>query len=677
MAKKIKIAIITLLIFLVCLVAFLLFYTYKSDLKTLKSDEQLLKIYEGNYSDSDNYFIKAITMPFSFMVNGLPVIYEDTVYKNSSSSSSTYDSPFLSIDDATSSSVDSVSGSSSSKDYSTTNIQVENVDEADIIKTDGNYIYSISDNKVIITNVVNPQDIKIESTISPIENSIPEDLILYKNELIVISDKNSNSSSSYSYSYSYNSNTIVQVYNIENKAKPTLAKSYELYQPYYTSRCINNELYIISSGTLRKKDNKIIRTYKENNSTQEIALENFKYLKDVQTKKQTIIATLDLDNVSSNVNISSYLIDISNAYVSENSIYLLNQKYERDGDIPPLKAMFGLKGIFGLFDYDSDETSSGYTTKIYKFDILKDGTVTYNTKNKILGKTINQYSLDEQNGHLRVALYDDNGSRVAIFDENLNQIGLSNYVAQGEKMYSSRFMGNKAYFVTYRTMDPLFVIDLSNESQPEILGELHIPGYSTYLHPYDENHLIGIGMETEEIVNRNSTGKVTSTSSRIIGMKMALFDVTDVNQPIQLSQTVIGDRRTTSAILTNPKALLFSKEKQLIAIPVNNYSEDFEVSSSGDSYSSVINSYKSYSNPRIAEGYFVYKLNLQDGFKLKGTITHETSSDNKSLYYSYNPSKLLRGLYINNNLYTVSETAVKVNNLDTLELVDEIKIKSK
>lgn len=675
MAKKIKIAIITLLIFLVCLVAFLLFYTYKSDLKTLKSDEQLLKIYEGNYSDSDNYFIKAITMPFSFMVNGLPVIYEDTVYKNSSSSSSTYDSPFLSIDDATSSSVDSVSGSSSSKDYSTTNIQVENVDEADIIKTDGNYIYSISDNKVIITNVVNPQDIKIESTISPIENSIPEDLILYKNELIVISDKNSNSSSSYS--YSYNSNTIVQVYNIENKAKPTLAKSYELYQPYYTSRCINNELYIISSGTLRKKDNKIIRTYKENNSTQEIALENFKYLKDVQTKKQTIIATLDLDNVSSNVNISSYLIDISNAYVSENSIYLLNQKYERDGDIPPLKAMFGLKGIFGLFDYDSDETSSGYTTKIYKFDILKDGTVTYNTKNKILGKTINQYSLDEQNGHLRVALYDDNGSRVAIFDENLNQIGLSNYVAQGEKMYSSRFMGNKAYFVTYRTMDPLFVIDLSNESQPEILGELHIPGYSTYLHPYDENHLIGIGMETEEIVNRNSTGKVTSTSSRIIGMKMALFDVTDVNQPIQLSQTVIGDRRTTSAILTNPKALLFSKEKQLIAIPVNNYSEDFEVSSSGDSYSSVINSYKSYSNPRIAEGYFVYKLNLQDGFKLKGTITHETSSDNNSLYYSYNPSKLLRGLYINNNLYTVSETAVKVNNLDTLELVDEIKIKSK
>ena len=81
-------------------------------------------------------------------------------------------------------------------------------------------------------------------------------------------------------------------------------------------------------------------------------------------------------------------------------------------------------------------------------------------------------------------------------------------------MYSSRFMGNKAYLVTYKTVDPLFVIDLSNETKPTVLGELHIPGYSTYLHPYDENHLIGIGMETEEIVNKNSIGKVTSTTSK-------------------------------------------------------------------------------------------------------------------------------------------------------------------
>ena len=115
-----------------------------------------------------------------------------------------------------------------------------------------------------------------------------------------------------------------------------------------------------------------------------------------------------------------------------------------------------------------------------------------------------------------------------------------------------------AYLVTYRTIDPLFVIDLSDERNPKVLGELKIPGYSTYLHPYDETHLIGIGMETEETINRNSYGTVVSTSATIVGMKMALFDISNVNNPKQISSVLIGDRRTTSAILTNPKALLFS-----------------------------------------------------------------------------------------------------------------------
>ena len=280
----------------------------------------------------------------------------------------------------------------------------------------------------------------------------------------------------------------------------------------------------------------------------------------------------------------------------------------------------------------------------------------------------------KKNGHLRIALYDGNGSRIEVFDENLKQIGTSNNVAKGETMYSSRFIGDKVYFVTYKTMDPLFVMDLSDETNIKVLGELHIPGYSTYLHPYDENHLIGIGMETEEIVYKDSNGKVYSKSDRIIGMKMALFDVTDLKNPIQISQTVIGDRKTTSAILTNPKALLFSKEKQLIAIPVNNYKDNFEINTSSNSYSELINQYTNYSKEYNAEGYFVYDINVKDGFKLKGIITHETEDNNKTSYYRYN-SKLLRGMYIDNNLYTVSENAVKVNSLDNLKLISEIKIK--
>lgn len=669
MRKKIKVAIICFLIVLFCIIAFFIFSDNSSELKVIKSDRELLKIYNGDNLAVSKVFTNIVTMPFSFIVNGL----FDSV------STSNIPLPESSPDLMASGSSSTLFNSDESltKDYSTTNIQVENVDEADITKTDGDYIYSISGNDVIITNVMNPEDIKIEATINSNDKSVPEEFILYKNKLVVISTKNSNASS-YSV-YNYNSNTVVKIYNIETKSKPSLVKSYELYEPYYTSRCINNKLYVIASGNLRKEDDVIVRTYKEDNNEQKIALENIKFLKDVRTKKQTIISVVDLDNAKSNIDVSSYLIDISNAYVSENSIYLLDQKYNFDDSVPPISKLFGLKGIIGAFTYDDYSRSSGYKTEIYKFNISRDGNVNYHAKSKIDGKAINQYSLDEQNGHLRVALYDYGGSRVAIFDESLKQIGVSDYVAKGETMYSSRFMGDKAYFVTYETTDPLFVIDLSNETSPKVLGELHIPGYSTYLHPYDENHLIGIGMETEEVIDKNSSGKVISSTSKITGMKMALFDVTDVSSPVQISQTVIGDKRTTSAILTNPKALLFSKQKQLIAIPVNNYSQDFEVNSSSDSYSSIVNSYTSYSKSYVSEGYLVYNINLQDGFNLKGVITHETTQKNKnnsSSSYPYsNSPKLLRGIYIDNNLYTVSQTAVKVNNLDTLELVDELKIK--
>ena len=673
MGRKFEVFLIIILI-LVFLVSGYLFVTRNTgEIETVKSEKQLLKLYNGETKTSNEILINIFTAPFSFLT--FPRVY-NTAYS--------YDTTWQSVDVANEAIItdfaigtDSISSAKSeTKDYSTTNIQVENVDEADIIKTDGDYIYSISENNVIITNVKNPEEIKIEATIyGKDSNCAPEELIICDNKLVIISTKTNGQKYYTYYSYNNNNNTIVTIYDITNKAKPALLKSYELYEPYYTSRCINNELYVISSGALREENDKIVRTYKEDNISKEIDLNKMFYLKDVKTIKQTIISSVDLNNVKKEININSYLIDISNAYVSENNIYLLDQKYDYDNDVPPISSIFGLKGIIGAFTYDNDYDDYGYKTEIFKFSILQDGSVKYSAKNKIEGKTINQYSLDEKNGHLRIALYDEDGARVAIFNEGLKQIGISEYVAEGETMYSSRFIGDKAYLVTYRTMDPLFVIDLSDETHPKILGELHIPGYSTYLHPYDENHLIGIGMETEEVVNRDYSGKIISTTSRIIGMKMALFDVTDVNRPIQLSQTVIGDRRTTSAILTNPKALLFSKERQLIAIPVNNYDEDFAIESSNDTYSSTISTYTNYYKSRVAEGYFVYNINLEDGFTLKGVVTHSVPQNNKYSYYYYNYSKLLRGLYIDDNLYTVSENEIKVNSLDTLDLINSLKIK--
>ena len=663
--KKLIIAIILILILIVSVLGYkvLVSNNEKMELVEISSKAELEAIYDRDMDEISTPF-KLLTLPFS-------IFFESTRSYTYSMGDWIINSSEIQTDGLTvqGSSAESVTSTQSTKDYSTTNIQVENVDEADITKTDGDYIYSLSEDKVIITDVRDETQIKIVAEIQPKGiNTIPSDLILYNDKLIVINEEME--STSYYNSYYYSNATIVSVYDISNREQPKEVKNYELEQPYYTSRCINGRLYVISSGSLKEENDEIVTYYYEDGKQVDPGYKGIKRIKDIETSDQTILSMLDLNNIDESVKVNSYLMNVENAYVSENNMYLLEEKYESAYNNPPaISSIFGLKGILGAFEYEEDY---GTYTYIYKFNLLEDGSIQYDKKAKENGQTINQFSIDEYEGNLRVALYNRDGSRIVIFDNEMKKIGETEKLAKGERMYSSRFLGNKAYLVTYKTVDPLFVVDLSNPEDPQVLGELKIPGYSTYLHPYDENHLIGIGMQTEEKIYRDSSGKVTSTSAVITGMKMALFDVTDVNNPIQISDTIIGDSRTTSAILTNHKALLFSKEKGLLAIPVNNYTEDFEIESSSDDYESMVNSYTNYNKKYVSEGYFVYNINLTDGFTLKGTITHEKT---KSKYSYYNTSRLLRGLYIDDNLYTVSEDYIKVNRLDDLQEISQLKIK--
>ena len=670
MKKAIKIIILLIIILLIIFIGYNM--TRDDDdveLIEISSKAELEAIY--NRTEGASMPFRLLTLPFSvFDEISYPYYRSIDSITNTNQSAGMYPSDFTADSAST---TDSITTTQPTKEYSTTNIQVENVDEADITKTDGDYIYSLSEEKVIITDVRDENQIKIASEIEQNDSDIiPIDLILYNNKLVVISEE-IESSAPYYYK-NYNNITFVSIYDISDKENPKEVKNYQLEQTYYTSRCIDGKLYVISSGYLKEENDEIVTYYYEDGEQIDPGYKNIKRIKDLNTDAQTILSMLDLNNINEKVKVNSYLMDVENAYVSENNIYLLDEKYEwKYSGTPEISSIFGFKGILGAFsnDYYENEDSGTYTN-IYKFNLLEDGSIKYDKKAKEKGETINQFSIDEYAGNLRMALYDSEGSRVVIFNNEMEKIGETEALAEGERMYSSRFLGNKAYLVTYKTIDPLFVIDLSNPERPEVLGELKIPGYSTYLHPYDENHLIGIGMQTEERVNRDSSGRIRSTSAVITGMKMALFDVTDVNNPVQISETIIGDSRTTSAILTNHKALLFSKEKQLLAIPVNNYTEDFEIENSSDEYDSIVSSYTNYNKQYVSEGYFVYNINLTDGFTLKGTITHEKTKSNK---FYYNVSRLLRGLYIDDNLYTVSEDYVKVNRLEDLQEISQLEIK--
>lgn len=550
---------------------------------------------------------------------------------------------------------------STNNDYSTTNVQVENVDEADIIKTDGNYIYSLSNTDIVITDISDENNPIVASRINS-SSLIPVDLLLYDKYLVIISKQDN---SKYT--------TDVRIYDVSNKKEPILKKSFRNYQGYYTSRMLGGELYIISNGYLNKEEKNVVAYYDEDNKRIDMDYNKMYYFKEKSCSKETIISHInlaELENKSFDVN--TYLIDLNYIYMSENSIYLANLKY-KGNDNPTqreISEIFGITGVWNYFLQISD-FKYRYCTEIIKLDIKNDGNLEYVNKTQIDGKPINQFSFDEYNSNLRIAVQDGiKGSKIVVLDSKLKKIGESKYVGEKEVMYSSRFVGEKAYLVTYKNTDPLFVFNLSNPKSPEVLGKLEIPGYSTYLHPYDENHIIGIGVQTEDRVVRDTNGNVVSTSTYITGMKMALFDVQNVESPKQISEVIIGDKKTKSAILTNHKALLFSKEKQMIAIPINSYSEDIDSKEKkSDNIDDIVTLYNKLGNNYISEGYLVYNINLEEGIKLKGVITHDIQSEK-----AYRGSQLLRGIYIKDSLFTVSQHELKVNNLYTLQQISNIEI---
>jgi hypothetical protein len=199
--------------------------------------------------------------------------------------------------------------------------------------------------------------------------------------------------------------------------------------------------------------------------------------------------------------------------------------------------------------------------------------------------------------------------------------------------------------VTFKRVDPFFVIDLSTPTSPKILGRLKIPGYSDYLHPYDATHIIGIGKET----GTNDWGGVSTK-----GLKLALFDVSDVANPKQIDKVEIGDSGTDSAALSDHKAFLFDREKNLLVIPARVVKNQAAVADT-----------KGVSQPNIWYGAYVFGVTPETGFTLRGTVEHGTGSDRYYWYGSSN-AEVKRSLYIGDVLYTLSSKKILANSLSNI-----------
>lgn len=557
----------------------------------------------------------------------------------------------ISVDSANTNTRETINQTSPTEtdDYSKTNIQVEGVDEADTVKTDGKYIYYLVDNTLTITNVENPSKMIGTANITfeneNDEDFSPQEIFLNGNKVIVIGTRyeykrRPDADIDYIYPTYYKSFTSAKVYNVENKEKPTLERTVEVEGNYLSSRMIGDNIYLTSNkyiySYLCKKykamelnEDDFKPQYIDTQTGEEVKCVNFDCIYYIPEFEDTSYLNIVAFNVNKDepANIESYLGAGNTIYSSTDNLYVTKLKY----------------------DYNDETKKSNTTTQIYKFS-LKDATCTFEKTGEVPGSVLNQFSMDECNGYFRIATTDrtswnseSNTNNLYVLNENLETIGKIEGLAKGERIYSVRFMGNRAYMVTFVETDPLFVLDLADPTNPTVLGELKIPGYSKYLHPYDETHLIGIGEDTE-VVNYGYGDRVVTN-----GMKMAMFDVTDPNNPQELYNVKIGEKGTYSELLYNHKALLFSKEKNIIAFPISITEDDYKVT---------------------FQGAIVYGVSLEKGFELKTKISNSATDYDR--YYSRN--RVERIIYIKDTLFTLSNGLIKAVDLNTFETKGSIEL---
>lgn len=524
--------------------------------------------------------------------------------------------------------------SDSGFEHSTTNIQVAGVDEADIVKTDkGGCIYLVSGNDVFILKAYPPIEAEVLSKIS-LNETDPIGIFVNGDRLAVLGCKYVDPYRGYYPSFYEDSKTFINIYDISNRTDPSLVSNFTISGTYFNSRMIGEYVYFVLAQPAQTYNATVVlpEIYSQE-GTKQIGASEIQYFDTSDSYYVfTTIVVINIQDVSEEPTQKTILIGgTSCMYVSLDNIYLTFPK--------------------------------SANTVVYRIQI-EDGDIKPAASCEVPGYVLNQFSMDEYNGYFRIATTTGHVARILdqatsenhvyVLNMNLDFVGKLENLAAGEKIYSARFMGDRCYLVTFKKIDPLFVIDLTEPTKPTVLGELKIPGYSDYLHPYDEDHIIGVGKETVEAAEGDFAWYQ--------GVKISLFDVSDTSNPIQVSKYIIGDRGTDSPILRDHKAFLFDKSKDLLVIPVFIHEID------ETRYPEGVPS-NAYGTP-VWQGAYIFNITLSNGFTLEGNVTHmEDATGIWDISYW-----VKRSLYVENMLYTVSDKKIEINSLKDLAPVGEIKL---
>lgn len=445
-----------------------------------------------------------------------------------------------------SASVQTADSSAAVNSYSDTNIREEGVGEGDIVKTDGKNLYTLNNQKIEIVNIESDTMEQV-GTIRLDEHQDVSELYIKDNLLVVVYTE-----TNYGDEYNgYRSTTTAKVYDVSNPAKPVSKGKLSQSGTFHTMRVSGDYVYLLSDFYASASNGKdAIGEYVPSVQGKIIEEGNICMPQYVRGNFYTVVSAFSIKNPEEKVDSKAIFGGSGLVYVSQNNIYVCESYYNSD---------------------DSDVTQTCIRKLSYK-----DGKLEAVGQTKIDGTLNDSFSLDEYDGNLRLVttvsasgnsgvmpliLFGDTAENdleqqkdtnyLYVLDKDLKELAKIEDIAQDEQVYSARFIGKMGYVVTYKQTDPLFSIDLSDAKNPNIVGELKLPGFSEYLHPYGDGLLLGIGMDVDD------TGTTTN------GVKLSMFDISNPETVEEVQKYVLEDCYSTD-IAYNYKAAMIDVDKNLI-----------------------------------------------------------------------------------------------------------------
>lgn len=512
-----------------------------------------------------------------------------------------------------------------------TNTQVENIDEADILKNDGEYLYLVQradTPRVEILDIRDRTKITLAATAQlPAANegehlSVSE-IYVRENALVVLATAYTETVNGgvelarACYAYANATRTVAAIYDISDRSAPILLNTYAVDGDILSSRMNGNSLILLTTYNVPiYKDetdmkNACVPCYYQGGEKTRFPVNDVKLPENVDDTAYLTVSLIDTKNPAEPPEVKAVLGGGSNIYCNSDTLLVARTEY-------PTKPVETTNGEIAIAEF----SPSMATTRLYAFDLANG--VCYKGSGQVEGTVLNQFSMDAYNGYYRIATTSegDDGNRITVLNRDLEVVSTLSGIAKGERIYAARFLGDTAYLVTFYQTDPLFVVDLRDPEKPEIKGELKIPGFSNYLHPYGEGLLIGVGQDGTDARATNQ-------------VKISLFDVSDKENPKEISKLVYGESGcySYSAAQSDHKAYLTFSDSGEFAVPICEY------------------------NNRGTNTAYASAVTVENGeLKITNTYTPE-NMQNGNTYSAYS-SEIRRVTYSGDTVYTLSDTAV-------------------